>query len=71
MAVYMQGRTLTVTSENAIKRIDVFSAGGHKIPVKQNGNTIDMSSLASGLYIIKVTDVAGIQKQFKQIVAKR
>ena len=71
MAVYMQGRTLTVISENAIKRIDVFSAGGHKISVKQNGNTVDMSSLASGLYIIKVTDAAGVQKQFKQVVAGR
>jgi hypothetical protein len=71
MAVYMQGKTLTVTSKNAIKQIDVFSTGGHKIPVKQNGNTVDMSSLASGLYIIRVTDAAGVQKQFKQIISGR
>ncbi|MFT3918988.1 LamG-like jellyroll fold domain-containing protein [Cloacibacterium sp.] len=49
---------LIVKSENKLESVEVFSLNGQKIITTQQNN-IDVSKLASGVYIIKITNKQG------------
>ena len=57
---------LNISSEVKIKSISVYNAAGQMIASNVNSDSIDMSHLSTGIYLIK-TDVAGQIQTFKVI----
>lgn len=60
---------LTITGKKAIEMVHVYNAAGQKMPVasKLVDGKLDMSKLASGVYIISTISVDGVNESFKVI----
>ena len=46
---------LNINVDNAIKSVEVFTLQGQKV-LNSTSNQVDMSSLNSGIYLVKITD---------------
>ncbi len=57
---------LTVASNKKVSSISVYNTGGQLVKTTQNINTIDMSNLSAGVYVVK-TDVEGKTETSKVI----
>jgi len=57
---------LTVSSNKKVSSISVFNTAGQLVKTTQNINTIDMSNLSAGVYVVK-TDVEGKTETSKVI----
>jgi len=51
---------LTITSDNAIENYEIFNVSGQSVLAGTNGTSIDISSLESGTYLVRVTSDNGI-----------
>ena len=51
---------LNIQSETAITEIEIYNQLGQMVLSSTNQNTIDISSVSSGIYFIKIKDVNGI-----------
>ncbi len=50
---------IMVTSQSSIAQIEVYSHIGKLVKKNKNQNRIDISSLKTGLYFIKIKDING------------
>ncbi|WP_379965927.1 GEVED domain-containing protein [Epilithonimonas sp. UC225_85] len=57
---------LTVSSNKKVNSISVYNAAGQLVKTAQNANTVNMSNLAAGVYVVK-TDVEGKTETSKVI----
>lgn len=57
---------LTVSSSKKVNSISVYNAAGQLVKTSQNANTVNMSSLSAGVYLVK-TDVEGKTETSKVI----
>ena len=57
---------LTVSSNKKVNSISVYNTAGQLVKTSQNANTVNMSSLSAGVYVIK-TDVDGKTETSKVI----
>jgi len=57
---------LTVSSNRKVNSISVYNAAGQLVKTSQNANTVNMSNLSAGVYVVK-TDVEGKTETSKVI----
>jgi len=57
---------LTVSSNKKVNSISVYNTAGQLVKTAQNANTVNMSSLSAGVYVVK-TDVEGKTETSKVI----
>ena len=66
---YIQTRnTINIISENAIASVRLYAVSGHLICDLNNTDTVNLSSFANGIYILKAKDAAGNIGTFKVAV---
>ena len=58
---------LNIDSENELKSVEIYSLQGQKVMSSKN-NVINISDLASGLYLVQVTDIENITATKKLII---
>lgn len=59
---------VTISSENDIKAVSLFSVTGQFIPVELQNNSISTINLSKGLYLMTVTDILGQYSTFKIMI---
>lgn len=59
---------ITINGENAITFVQMYTLSGQLIAARLNGNTIDTTSFANGIYMLKVKDAVGNQAVFKVMI---
>lgn len=57
---------LTITSSDKVNSISVYNVAGQLLKTNSNSNTIDMSTLSTGIYLIK-TNIGREIQTFKVI----
>jgi hypothetical protein len=60
--------TLTIETNSLINQVNIYNALGQLKQEQQSTNTIDVSQLANGYYIIELIDVNGNSKKSKIII---
>ena len=68
MSYIQNGNTIDIISENSIASILLYSISGKLVGDLNNTNTIDLSSFAKGIYILKAKDTANNTRTFKVVV---
>ena len=58
---------LNIESENELKSVEIYSLQGQKVMSSKN-NVINISDLASGLYLVQVTDIENITATKKLVI---
>lgn len=64
-AVYPNPATDMVYIKGDVKEVAIYSLQGQRLLLQQNTNRIDVSSLNSGLYIVRIIEPSGAQKSTK------
>lgn len=66
--IYQADDMIVINSVAQIQSAALFNINGQSLPVKLNGNSIDVSDLAKGIYILQVKDEIGNQQICKVAV---
>ncbi len=59
---------ISISSENVINSVSLYSATGQFIPVTFQNNLINTSKLTKGIYMLNVSDISGHSNTFKVMV---
>jgi len=53
---------LTVATPETLLQLTVYSANGQRMPLPQNGNQLDFSGVAHGVYVVEVVTETGVMR---------
>ncbi|WP_333694007.1 T9SS type A sorting domain-containing protein, partial [Flavobacterium sp.] len=52
---------LTVETPDTVLQLSVFSTNGQRMQLPQNGNQLDFSGVANGVYVVEVVMEKGVE----------